>query len=123
MPFQADFGIGGRIGFQHIVNGTDIPNDLDDPLQFTLEIPLALQLNIGDNFAITPEFGAAFRWNPGTRLTGDPMAMPPEPADSNPGFADPNSSLPPGSTTGPGFGFEITDHIGIFGGASLLYHF
>ena len=59
LPFQADFGVGGRLGFQHSVTATDIPNDLDDPLQFTAEIPLMLQLNIGENFAIVPEFPAA----------------------------------------------------------------
>lgn len=123
LPFQADFGVGGRLGFQHSVNSTDIGNNLDDPLQLTFEIPLMLQLNIGENFAIVPEFGAAFRWNPGTRLPGDPAAVPPEPPDSNPGFVDPNGRLPPGEVSGPGFGFEISDHIGLFGGASLLYTF
>jgi hypothetical protein len=121
--FQADFGVGGRLGFQHLVNSTDLPNNLDDPLQLTAEIPLMLQLNIGENFAIVPEFGAAFRWNPGTRLAGDPTAMPPEPPDDNPGFNDPNGRLPPADVSGPGFGFEITDHIGLFGGASLVYTF
>jgi hypothetical protein len=120
--FQADFGVGGRVGFQHYVNSTDIPDDLDDPLQFTAEIPLMLQLNIGPNFAIVPEFGAAFRWNPGNRI-GDPAAADPIPPDSNPGFDDPNGRIPAGETSGPGFGFEINDHIGLFGGASLLYHF
>ena len=120
--FQADFGVGGRLGFQHIVNSTDVPNNLDDPLQFTAEIPLMLQLNIGENFAIVPEFGAVFRWNPGTRLNGDPAAMPAEPPDSNPGV-DANPNLPGGDVSGPGFGFEITDHVGLFGGASLVYTF
>jgi hypothetical protein len=120
--FQADFGVGGRFGFQHYVNSTDIPNDLDDPLQLTAEIPLMLQLNIGQNFAIVPEFGAAFRWNPGNRI-GDPAAADPIPPDSNPGFPDPNGRIPAGEVSGPGFGFEINDHIGLFGGASLVYHF
>lgn len=123
LPFQADFGVGGRLGFQHEVNSNDVGNNLDDPLQLTAEIPLMLQLNIGENFAIVPEFGAVFRWNPGTRIPGDPAAVPPEPADSNPGFNDPNGRLPPGEMQGPGFGFEISDHIGLFGGASLLYTF
>jgi len=122
LPFQADFGIGGRLGFQHQVNSTDIPNDLDDPLQFTAEIPLMIQLNIGDNFAIVPEFGAVFRWNPGTRIP-DLAANPPQLGDSNPGFENPNSRLPAGEGTGPGFGFEITDKLGLFGGASLIYAF
>jgi hypothetical protein len=123
LPFQADFGVGGRLGFQHEVNSTDVGNNLDDPLQLTAEIPLMLQLNIGENFAIVPEFGAVIRWNPGTRINGDPAAIPPDPADSNPGFNDPNGRLPPGEMQGPGFGFEISDHIGLFGGASLLYTF
>lgn len=119
LPFQANFGLGGRIGFQHEVNGTDIGRDLDDPLQFTLEIPLAVMLNFGSNFALIPEFGAAFRWNPGTRLANN-VAMPPDPGDSNPGFAGPSTRI---GTTGPGFGFEITDGVGLFGGASLMYTF
>jgi hypothetical protein len=121
--FQANFGVGGRVGFQHLVNSTDVPNNLDDPLQLIGEIPLMLQLNIGENFALVPEFGVVFRWNPGTRLNGDLTAMPPEPADDNPGFNDPNGRLPPGEVAGPGFGFELTDHIGLMGGASLLYTF
>jgi hypothetical protein len=123
LPFQANFGLGGRLGFQHYVNSTDIPNDLDDPLQFTAEIPLMLQLNLGENFAIVPEFGAVFRWNPGTRLPGEPAAMPPEPPDTNPGFPASDRLEEPGQTRGPGFGFELTDGIGLFGGVSLLYTF
>jgi hypothetical protein len=119
LPFQADFGLGGRVGFQHLVNGTDIAVNLDDPLQFTLEVPLILMLNFGENFSIAPEFGAVFRWNPGTRLANNTV-MPPELGDSNPGFDGPASRIP---TTGPGFGFEITDGIGLFGGASILYAF
>jgi hypothetical protein len=122
LPFQADFGLGGRVGFQHYVNGTDIALDLDDPLSFTAEIPLIVMLNFGENFSIAPEFGAVFRWNPGTRLTNG-SAMPPDPGDSNPGFGSPAGRLPPADISGPGFGFEITDGIGLFGGASVLYHF
>jgi hypothetical protein len=123
LPFQANFGLGGRLGFQHYVNATDIAHDLDDPLQFTAEIPLMLQLNLGENFAIVPEFGAVFRWNPGTRLPGDPTATPPELPDSNPGFPGSDRIQEPGETRGPGFGFELTDGIGLFGGVSLLYTF
>lgn len=119
LPFQADFGLGGRIGFQHLVNGTDVALDLDDPLQFTLEVPLVLMLNFGENFSIAPEFGAVFRWNPGTRLANNTV-MPPNPGDTNPGFDGPATRIP---TTGPGFGFEITDGIGLFGGASIIYAF
>lgn len=119
LPFQADFGLGGRVGFQHLVNGTDIAVNLDDPLQFTLEVPLILMLNFGENFSIAPEFGAVFRWNPGTRLANNTV-MPPELGDSNPGFDGPATRIP---TSGPGFGFEITDGIGLFGGASILYAF
>jgi hypothetical protein len=123
LPFQADFGVGGRLGFQHLVNSTDIPNNLDDPLQLTAEIPLMLQLNIGENFAIVPEFGAVFRWNPGSRIGGDPTATPPQVPDDNPGFQAPNGRIPAGEVSGPGFGFEISDHVGLFGGASLVYTF
>jgi hypothetical protein len=119
LPFQADFGLGGRLGFQHLVNGTDIAVNLDDPLQFTAEVPLVIMLNFGENFSIAPEFGAVFRWNPGTRLANNTV-MPPELGDSNPGFDGPATRIP---TTGPGFGFEITDGIGLFGGASVIYSF
>ncbi len=119
LPFQANFGLGGRLGFQHIVNGTDIALDLDDPLQFHLEVPLILMLNFGENFSIAPEFGAVFRWNPGTRLA-DNSTMPPNPGDTNPGFDGPASKV---GNTGPGFGFEITEGIGLFGGLSLNYAF
>lgn len=115
LPFRADFGVGGRLGFQHLVNGNDVPDDLDDPLQFTAEIPLALALNFGENFAIIPEFGAVFRWNPGTRLTDADGN-----SDTNPGFNDPNGRI---TQVGPGFGFELGDHVGLFGGATLLYTF
>ena len=118
MPFRADFGVGGRLGFQHAVNSADVPNNLDDPLQFTAEIPLALALNLGHNFSIIPEFGAAFRWNPGTRLANEDGEI-----DANPGFDDPNGKIPAAETSGPGFGFEIGDHVGLFGGATLLYTF
>lgn len=118
MPVRADFGVGGRLGFQHIVNSTDIPNNLDDPLQLTAEIPLMLAVNIGQNFSIIPEFGVVFRWNPGTRLVNTDGDF-----DSNPGFNDPNGRLPPGEATGPGFGWELGDHVGLFGGASLMYTF
>jgi hypothetical protein len=119
LPFQADFGLGARVGFQHEVNGTDIAVNLDDPLQFTLEVPLILMLNFGENFSIAPEFGAVFRWNPGTRLANNTV-MPPELGDSNPGF---NGPATPIAMSGPGFGFELTDGIGLFGGASILYAF
>ncbi|WP_146158139.1 PorT family protein [Enhygromyxa salina] len=120
-PFQADFGIGGRLGFQHYVNSTDVGNDLDDPLQLTAEVPLIIMLSLGENFSIAPEFGAVFRWNPGSRLQG-PTEMPPDPGDSNPGFGS-NGRFEAGDMSGPGFGFEITDNVGLFGGASLLYAF
>lgn len=124
LPFQADFGLGGRVGFQHFVNDADIGLSLDDPLTFTFEIPLLLALNLGENFAIIPEFGAVFRWNPGTRLTNG-TSMPPDPGDTNPGFPTAGRGDPTGATnlTGPGFGFAITDGIGLFGGASLMYSF
>jgi hypothetical protein len=119
LPFQANFGLGGRVGFQHIVNDTDIGRNLDDPLQITVEVPLVVALNFGTNFSIQPEFGAAFRINPGTRLANN-IAVPPDLGDTNPGFQGAGTRIP---TTGPGFGFEITDGIGLFGGASIVYAF
>ena len=118
MPFQADFGLGGRIGFQHYVNSTDVEDVLDDPLQFTFGIPLMIQVNLGENFSLIPEFGVVFRWNPGTRLSDAD-----NPADTNPGFGAGGGQLADGDISGPGFGFEITDYVGVFGGASLLYTF
>lgn len=125
LPFQANFGLGGRVGFQHYVNSTDVGLSLDDPLSFTAEIPLIVMLNFGENFSIAPEFGAVFRWNPGTRLTNT-SAVPPDPGDTNPGFGTAGGRGDPtgaDSLTGPGFGFEITPGVGLFGGASVIYHF
>jgi hypothetical protein len=109
LPFRADFGLGGRFGVMSIVNTTDIENNLDDPLEFHVEVPLILQLMFGNNFALSPEFGVDFRFVPGSRADGD----------SNPGLRAP----PDGGVAGPGFGFDITPGIGLFAGASMHYYF
>jgi hypothetical protein len=109
LPFRADFGLGGRFGILSIVNATDINNNLDDPLEFHVEVPLIIQLMFGNNFALAPEFGLGFRFVPGSRADGD----------LNPGLRAP----PADGVSGPGFGFDITPGIGLFAGASMHYYF
>ena len=48
-----------------------------------------------------------------------------DPGDINPGTGRPGVISPgdPGATNGPGFGFEITPGVGLFGGASMHYYF
>lgn len=119
LPFRADFGVGGRVGFAHIVNATDVGDDLDDPLELQLEIPLAFQLMFGENFALVPEIGAAVRWLPGDRepdSDGD--------ADTNPGLVPPQTGIM-GASPGPGFSFQMGNN-GAFGlmlGGGLEYYF
>lgn len=109
LPFRADFGLGGRFGLLSVVNATDVADNLDDPTELHIEIPLIFQLMFGNNFAISPELGMDFRIIPGSREKGD---------------ANEGSQLPPGGgTRGPGFGWDITPGIGLFGGVSLHYIF
>ncbi len=112
LPFRADFGLGGRFGFQAIVNHTDIADNLDDPTELHVELPLIVQLMFGENFALAPEFGVDFRIVPGSRADGD----------TNPGSGRPGS-IPPGAANGPGFGFNLGNGVGLFGGASMSYYF
>ena len=71
LPFRADFGLGGRFGIISIVNATDVADNLDDPLEMHVEIPLVFQLMFGNNFALSPEMGLDFRLVPGSRAAGD----------------------------------------------------
>jgi hypothetical protein len=124
LPFRADFGLGGRFGFMQIVNGQDIGDNLDDPTELHVELPFIIQLMFGENFALAPEFGVDFRIVPGSRE---------DPGDANPGTGFPGEvapgDAPPGGPpvnpprNGPGIGFEITNGIGLFGGASMHYYF
>jgi hypothetical protein len=65
--------------------------------------------------AILPEFGVAFRIIPGNRepdQNGD--------FDSNPGRGIGSRR---GTTDGPGLGFELGDHAGLFMGIGFAYFF
>ncbi len=112
LPFRADFGIGGRFGIISVVNANDAPDNLDDPLEMHIEIPIVFQLMFGNNFALSPELGMDFRIVPGTREAGD----------SNPGTGFP-PTVSGDAVTGPGFGWEITPGVGLFAGASMHYIF
>ena len=113
LPFRADFGLGGRFGFMSVINNQDVPDDLDDATELHVELPFIVQLMFGENFALAPEFGIDFRIVPGNRE---------DPGDSNPGTGQ-ATQIFGGASNGPGFGFEITPGIGLFGGASMHYYF
>jgi hypothetical protein len=117
LPFKADFGLGGRFTVLQGINATDVPDDHDDPTEFDIEIPMVVQLRFGDHFTLSPEFGLNFLIVPGTRAAGD----------TNTGSGKPDfvigQGLAGGPFSGPGFGFQITNGIGVFGGASLHYYF
>lgn len=117
LPFKADFGVGGRFTYLQGINATDVPDNHDDPTEFDIEIPMVVQLRFGDHFTLSPEFGLNFIIVPGDRARGD----------ANPGTRKPDLVIGPtlagGPYAGPGFGFQITNGIGVFGGASLHYYF
>lgn len=117
LPLRADFGIGGRFTYLQGINATDVPDNQDDPTEFDIEIPMVVQLRFGDHFTLSPEFGLNFIIVPGSREEGD----------LNPGTGKPDFVIGPtlagGPYSGPGFGFQITNGIGVFGGASLHYYF
>jgi hypothetical protein len=115
---HADFGVGARVtaylGFLGRLP-EERGNTLDIPVEIDVEIPLALQLFIGKRVAILPEFGAAFRIIPGSREPDQNGEF-----DSNPGRGIGSKR---GTTDGPGFGFEIGDHAGLFMGIGFAYFF
>lgn len=117
LPFRADFGVGGRFTYFQGINATDVQDNHDDPTEFDIEIPMVVQLRFGDHFTLSPEFGLNFIVVPGERAAGD----------VNPGTFKPDLVLAPnlagGPYSGPGFGFQITNGVGVFGGASLHYYF
>lgn len=112
LPFRADFGFGGRFGVMTSANATDVNNNLDDPTELHIEIPIVFQLMFGNNFALSPELGVDFRIIPGSREDGD----------SNPGVNGSGVGAL-GAAGGPGFGFDVTPGVGLFGGASMHYYF
>jgi len=112
LPFRADFGFGGRFGVMTSANASDVEDNLDDPTELHVEIPIVFQLMFGNNFALSPELGMDFRIIPGSREEGD----------DNPGVN--GSGLGGfGAVGGPGFGWDLTPGVGLFGGASMHYYF
>ena len=113
LPFRADFGFGGRFGVMTSANASDVNNNLDDPTELHVEIPIVFQLMFGNNFALSPELGMDFRIVPGSREDGD----------SNPGVNGTGGLGGFGADSGPGFGWDLTPGVGLFGGASMHYYF
>lgn len=112
LPFRADFGIGGRFGVMTSANATDVEDNLDDPTELHIEIPLVFQLMFGNNFALSPELGMDFRIIPGSREEGD---------DNGGIYGSTLAGF--GASEGPGFGWDLTPGVGLFGGASMHYYF
>lgn len=115
---HADVGIGARvtafIGFRGDLE-EDQEDTLNNPLEVDLEIPIALQLFIGPRVAIMPEFGVVFRFVPGQREPDENGE-----SDENPGTG---AAARLGAEPGPGFGFELGDHAGLFMGIGVGYFF
>ncbi|MCA9700231.1 MAG: hypothetical protein KC431_22085, partial [Myxococcales bacterium] len=114
---SADFGVGFR-GLVYVGFGADDdenPETLEGPLEIDVEVPLTTHIFIGDSVAITPEFGLAVRIVPGNR---EPDQQ--DNSDTNPGSGA-GSRL--GGTDGPGLGFELGNHGGVFFGLSITYFF
>jgi len=112
LPFRADFGLGGRFGVMTSANAADVEDNLDDPTELHIEIPLVFQLMFGNNFALSPELGMDFRIIPGSREDGD----------DNEGINGTTLGAF-GAADGPGFGWDLTPGVGLFGGASMHYYF
>jgi hypothetical protein len=115
---HADFGLGARVTAYMGFFGR-LPDErgdtLDFPVEIDVEIPVALQLFIGRRVAILPEFGVAVRIVPGSREPDQNGA-----SDSNPGRGIGSRR---GTTDGPGLGFELGDHTGLFMGIGFAYFF
>ena len=115
---HADFGVGTRVttyfGFLGRLE-EEQTDTLDTPLEIDVEIPASVQLFIGKRVAIIPEFGVAFRIIPGNREPDQNGEF-----DSNPGRGIGSKR---GTTDGPGFGFELGDHGGLFMGIGFAYFF
>lgn len=115
---HADFGVGTRIttyfGFLGRLEEEET-DTLDTPLEIDIEVPASVQLFIGKRVAIVPEFGVAFRIVPGNREPDQNGEF-----DGNPGRG---IAARRGTTNGPGFGFELGDHGGLFMGIGFAYFF
>ena len=115
---HADFGVGLRltayVGFLGNLEEEET-DTLDTPLEIDIEIPAGMQLFIGKRIAVIPEFGAVFRIIPGNREPDQNGEF-----DSNPGRGIGSRR---GTTDGPGFGFELGDHAGLFLGIGFAYFF
>lgn len=115
---HADFGAGLRVLTYLGILGLseqERSNTLDTPVEIDVEIPAKIQLFIGRRVSINPEFGVAFRIIPGNREpdgNGD--------FDQNPGTG---AGERLGSTNGPGLGFEIGRHAGLFMGIGVGFYF
>jgi hypothetical protein len=113
---SADFGFGARgvvyVGFQP---GDENPDTLDRPLEIDIEVPITTAVWIGDSVAITPEFGFVARIVPGNREPDEQ-----DNSDTNPGTGAAGRF---GGANGPGLGFEIGQHGGVFFGLSISYFF
>jgi hypothetical protein len=115
---HADFGVGTRIttyfGFLGRLE-EEQTDTLDTPLEIDIEVPASVQLFIGKRVAVIPEFGVAFRIIPGNREPDQNGEF-----DSNPGRGIGQQR---GTTNGPGFGFDLGDHGGLFMGIGFAYYF
>jgi hypothetical protein len=112
---SADFGLGVRgVIYKGFLGDPDIEKG-DLPLEIDIEIPITTALFIGDSVAIIPEFGFVARIIPGNREPDEQ-----DNTDENPGTGV-GSRL--GSTDGPGLGFELGEHGGVFFGLSIMYYF
>ncbi|NVB39401.1 hypothetical protein G6O69_16280 [Pseudenhygromyxa sp. WMMC2535] len=114
---SADFGVGFR-GLVYVGFGADDdenPETLEGPLEIDLELPLTTHVFIGDSVAITPEFGLVARIVPGNREPDEQ-----DNSDTNPGSGA-GGRL--GGDDGPGLGFELGEHGGLFFGLSITYFF
>ena len=115
---HADFGVGLRVlsyvGFLGL-SENEQTETLDTPVEIDVEIPAAIQLFIGRRVSINPEFGVAFRIIPGDR----------EPDGNGEADANPGTGVGErlGTTNGPGLGFELGNHAGLFMGIGVGYYF
>ena len=125
-PFQgdrsqqvyADFGVGTRVSAYFGFLGQleeEQTDTLDTPLEIDVEVPASIQLFIGKRVAVVPEFGVAFRIIPGNREPDQNGEF-----DANPGRG---IGARRGTTSGPGFGFDLGDHGGLFMGIGFAYFF
>jgi hypothetical protein len=113
---SADFGFGARgVVYVGIGPGDENPDTLDRPLEIDIEVPITTAVWIGDSVAITPEFGFVARIVPGHREPDEQ-----DNSDPNPGTGAGERF---GTTNGPGLGFEIGQHGGVFFGLSISYFF